>query len=90
MFAPRFNSGSGTTPTGSYALSLDGSTESGAAGNMNLSGSALSFEGWIKPSSFKSASPYISSIMGTEVSDAIQHSYDWEMPVWRIISFSLY
>jgi hypothetical protein len=71
MFAPRFNSGSGTTnPTGSYALSLDGSTESGAAGNMNLSGSALSFEGWIKPSSFKSASPYISSIMGTEVSDS--------------------
>jgi hypothetical protein len=91
MFAPRFNSGSGTTnPTGSYALSLDGSTESGAAGNMNLSGSALSFEGWIKPSSFKSASPYISSIMGTEVSDAIQHFYDWEMPAWPIISFSLY
>lgn len=69
MFAPRFTSTSGTTPTGSYALSLDGSTESGAAGSMNLSGSALSFEGWIKPSSFKSASPYISSIMGTEVSD---------------------
>ncbi|MFZ4930660.1 endo-beta-N-acetylglucosaminidase H [Chryseobacterium sp. Mn2064] len=70
MFAPRFNSGSGTVPTGSYTLSLDGSTESGAAGNLNLSGSALSFEGWIKPSSFKSASPYISSIMGTEVSDS--------------------
>ena len=70
MFAPRFTSTSGTTPTGSYALSLDGSTESGAAGSMNLSGSALSFEGWIKPSSFKSASPYISSIMGTEVSDS--------------------
>lgn len=71
MFAPRFNSGSGTTtPTGSYALALDGSTESGTAGNLNLSGSALSFEGWIKPSSFKSASPYISSIMGTEVSDS--------------------
>ena len=70
MFAPRFTSTSGTTPTGSYALSLDGSTESGAAGSLNLSGSALSFEGWIKPSSFKSASPYISSIMGTEVSDS--------------------
>ena len=70
MFAPRFTSTSGTTPTGSYALSLDGSTESGAAGSMNLSGSALSFEGWIKPSSFKSASPYISSIMGTEISDS--------------------
>ncbi|MEJ5051158.1 endo-beta-N-acetylglucosaminidase H [Chryseobacterium culicis] len=70
MFAPRFTSSSGTTPTGSYALSLDGSTESGAAGSMNLSGSALSFEGWIKPSSFKSASPYISSIMGTEISDS--------------------
>ncbi|MFS4471779.1 endo-beta-N-acetylglucosaminidase H [Chryseobacterium sp. T20] len=70
MFAPRFTSTSGTTLTGSYALSLDGSTESGAAGNLTLSGSALSFEGWIKPSSFKSASPYISSIMGTEVSDS--------------------
>ncbi|KAA2221297.1 endo-beta-N-acetylglucosaminidase H [Chryseobacterium sediminis] len=70
MFAPRFTSTSGTTPTGSYALSLDGSTESGAAGSMNLSGSALSFEGWIKPSSFKSASPYISSIMGTEAGDS--------------------
>ncbi|PWN65456.1 endo-beta-N-acetylglucosaminidase H [Chryseobacterium viscerum] len=70
MFAPRFKSTSGTTPTGSYALSLDGTSESGAAGNLTLSGSALSFEGWIKPSSFKSASPYISSIMGTEVSDS--------------------
>lgn len=70
MFAPRFTSTSGTTPTGSYALSLDGSTESGAAGSMNLNGSALSFEGWIKPSAFKSAFPYISSIMGTEVSDS--------------------
>jgi hypothetical protein len=70
MFAPRFKSTSGTIPTGSYALSLDGTSESGAAGNLTLSGSALSFEGWIKPSSFKSASPYISSIMGTEVSDS--------------------
>lgn len=70
-FAPRFNSGTGTTvPTGSYALSLDGSSESGSAGNLNLSGSALSFEGWIKPSSFKSGFPYISSIMGTEISDS--------------------
>ncbi len=71
MFAPRFNSGTGVVPpTGSYSLSLDGSTESGSAGSLNLSGSALSFEGWIKPSSFKSGSPYISSIMGTEVSDS--------------------
>ncbi|WP_083997316.1 endo-beta-N-acetylglucosaminidase H [Chryseobacterium angstadtii] len=71
IFAPRFNSGTGTTnPSGSAALSLDGSSESGSAGNLNLNGSALSFEGWIKPSSFKSASPYISSVMGTEVSDS--------------------
>lgn len=70
MFAPRFNSGTGTAPSGSTSLSLDGSTESGAAGNINLSGSALSMEGWIKPSSFKSASPYISSLWGTEVSDS--------------------
>lgn len=70
MFAPRFNSGTGTAPSGSTSLSLDGSTESGAAGTINLSGSALSLEGWIKPSSFKSVSPYISSLMGTEVSDS--------------------
>ncbi|WP_343611631.1 endo-beta-N-acetylglucosaminidase H [Chryseobacterium oranimense] len=70
MFAPRFNSGTGTAPSGSTSLSLDGSTESGAAGNLSLTGSALSLEGWIKPSSFKSASPYISSLWGTEVSDS--------------------
>ncbi|NML71387.1 T9SS type A sorting domain-containing protein [Chryseobacterium sp. RP-3-3] len=70
IFAPRFNSGTGTAPSGSTSLSLDGSTESGTAGNLTLSGSALSLEGWIKPSSFKSASPYISSVMGTEVSDS--------------------
>lgn len=70
IFAPRFNSGTGTAPSGSTSLSLDGSSESGAAGNLTLSGSALSLEGWIKPSSFKSASPYISSVMGTEVSDS--------------------
>lgn len=70
IFAPRFNSGTGTAPSGSTSLSLDGSSESGTAGNLTLSGSALSLEGWIKPSSFKSASPYISSVMGTEVSDS--------------------
>lgn len=71
IFAPRFNSGTGTIPpAGSTSLSLDGSSESGTAGNLNVSGSALSFEGWIKPSSFKSGSPYISSLMGTEVSDS--------------------
>lgn len=71
MFAPRFNSGTGSVPpAGNNSLYLDGSSESGAAGNLTLSGSALSFEGWIKPSSFKSAFPYISSVMGTEVSDS--------------------
>lgn len=70
MFAPRFNSGGGTTtPTGSYAINLDGSSKSGSAGNINMGGSALSFEGWIKPTSFKSAFPYISAIMGTEAGD---------------------
>ncbi|WP_223608611.1 endo-beta-N-acetylglucosaminidase H [Chryseobacterium sp. OSA05B] len=68
IFAPRFKSVGGTVPSGSTSLSLDGTSESGSAGSMNLSGSALSFEGWIKPSSFKSGFPYISSIMGTEVS----------------------
>lgn len=70
IFAPRFNSGTGIVPSGSTSLSLDGSSESGTAGNLNISGSALSLEGWIKASSFKAASPYISSVMGTEVSDS--------------------
>ncbi|HCA08594.1 endo-beta-N-acetylglucosaminidase H [Chryseobacterium sp.] len=70
IFAPRFKSVGGTTPSGSTSLFLDGTSESGSAGSMNLNGSALSFEGWIKPSSFKSAAPYISSVMGTEVSDS--------------------
>lgn len=69
IFAPRFKSVGGTIPSGSTSLLLDGTSESGSAGSMNLNGSALSFEGWIKPSSFKSAAPYISSVMGTEVSD---------------------
>ncbi|MCT2563247.1 endo-beta-N-acetylglucosaminidase H [Chryseobacterium herbae] len=70
IFAPRFKSVGGTIPSGSTSLSLDGTSESGSAGSINLNGSALSFEGWIKPSSFKSAAPYISSVMGTEVSDS--------------------
>ncbi|MDN5394877.1 MAG: glycosyl hydrolase family 18 protein [Chryseobacterium sp.] len=70
IFAPRFKSAGATTPSASTSLLLDGTSESGSAGNMNLNGSALSFEGWIKPSSFKSGSPYISSLMGTEVSDS--------------------
>ncbi|SHG36191.1 endo-beta-N-acetylglucosaminidase H [Chryseobacterium sp. OV279] len=70
IFAPRFKSVGGTIPSGSNSLLLDGTSESGSAGSMNLNGSALSFEGWIKPSSFKSAAPYISSVMGTEVSDS--------------------
>ncbi|MFT3978894.1 MAG: PKD domain-containing protein [Ferruginibacter sp.] len=70
-FAPRFNSGSGpVTSPGPRSLYFDGTNEYVNTGSINLSGSALSFEGWIKPAAFKSASPYISSIIGTETSDA--------------------
>lgn len=70
-FAPRFNSGSGpVTSPGPRALYFDGVNEYINAGTINLSGSALSFEGWVKPASFKSVSPYISSIIGTETGDA--------------------
>lgn len=54
---------------GARSLSFNGSTQYLNAGQFNLSGNALTFEGWVKVNAFKSAFPYISSVMGIEVGD---------------------
>lgn len=63
---------SGFTPVqspGARSLTFNGSTTYLNAGQFNLSGNAVSFEGWVKVNSFKSAFPYISSVIGIEVGD---------------------
>nr|WP_315030347.1 endo-beta-N-acetylglucosaminidase H [uncultured Chryseobacterium sp.] len=65
-----FNSGfAPVTSPGARSLSFNGSTNYLNAGQFNLSGNALTFEGWVKVNSFKSGFPYISSVMGIEVGD---------------------
>ncbi|WP_316804118.1 LamG-like jellyroll fold domain-containing protein [Pedobacter nototheniae] len=60
-----------TPPTGSnMSLVFDGTNEYLNSNTFNLAGTGLTFEGWVKPAGFKAASPYISTIMGVEVSDA--------------------
>ena len=54
--------------SGNNALSFDGSNDYVDCGTINLSGSALTFEAWVRPVAFQSASPFISSIMGEEAS----------------------
>jgi|GEM_PF-463418 len=51
---------------GNTALVFDGATKSVDAGAVNLSGTALSMECWLKPAAFKIASPFISSVLGME------------------------
>jgi endo-beta-N-acetylglucosaminidase D len=48
------------------SLSFDGSSKYVDCGVLNLSGAALTYECWVKPNTFKTASPYISSLMGME------------------------
>ncbi|QHJ06914.1 endo-beta-N-acetylglucosaminidase [Hymenobacter busanensis] len=55
--------GSGSTNT---ALLFDGATKYVDAGTVNLNGAALSLECWVKPTAFKTASPFISSVIGIE------------------------
>ncbi|ASK31453.1 hypothetical protein CEY12_15635 [Chryseobacterium sp. T16E-39] len=65
-----FNSGFAAVQSpGPRSLSFNGSTQYLNAGQFNLSGNALTFEGWVKVNAFKSAFPYISSVMGIEVGD---------------------
>ena len=52
--------------SGIYGIALNGVSQYGSAGPINLSGSALTMEAWVNPTAFKSASPFISSIMGIE------------------------
>ena len=56
--------------SGKNALSFDGSDGYVNCGTIDLSGSALTFEAWVRPVAFQSASPYISSIMGEEENDS--------------------
>ncbi|MCT2563246.1 endo-beta-N-acetylglucosaminidase H [Chryseobacterium herbae] len=64
---------SGFTPVqspGARSLSFNGSTHYLNAGQFNLSGNAVTFEGWVKVNAFKPNFPYISSVMGIEVGDS--------------------
>ncbi|MBB6371557.1 endo-beta-N-acetylglucosaminidase H [Chryseobacterium shigense] len=66
-----FNSGFAPVQSpGPRSLSFNGSTQYLNAGQFNLSGNAVSFEGWVKVNAFKTAFPYISSVMGIEVGDS--------------------
>lgn len=55
----------GTTPA-NYSINLNGSSKYVDAGLVTLSGANVSLEGWIYARTFKSASPFISSMMGIE------------------------
>lgn len=66
-----FNSGfAPVVSPGPRALSFNGSTQYLNAGQFNLSGNALTFEGWVKVNAFKTGFPYISSVLGIEVGDS--------------------
>ncbi|PIF43517.1 putative secreted protein (Por secretion system target) [Chryseobacterium sp. 52] len=66
-----FNSGFAPVQSpGARSLSFNGSTHYLNAGQFNISGNAVTFEGWVKVNAFKTAFPYISSVMGIEVGDS--------------------
>lgn len=52
------------------ALLFNGTTKFVQANTVTLNGSALSLEGWVKVTAFKTAFPYITSIMGIEDGNA--------------------
>jgi endo-beta-N-acetylglucosaminidase D len=54
------------TPGGNTALLYDGVGKYVNAGTINLSGTALSLECWVKVNAFKTGAPYISSLVGIE------------------------
>lgn len=53
-------------PGAGKSIKFNGSSQYVDCGIINLSGSAITLQGWVKVSAFKSASPYISSLIGTE------------------------
>lgn len=66
-----FNSGFiPVTSPGARSLSFNGSTNYLNAGQFNLNGNGLTFEGWVKVNAFKTGFPYISSVIGIEVGDS--------------------
>ncbi|MGG5209090.1 endo-beta-N-acetylglucosaminidase H [Chryseobacterium sp. MIQD13] len=66
-----FNSGFAPVQSpGARSLSFNGSTQYLNAGQFNLSGNAVTIEGWVKVNAFKTAFPYISSVIGIEVGDS--------------------
>ncbi|MDR6921093.1 endo-beta-N-acetylglucosaminidase H [Chryseobacterium sp. 2987] len=65
-----FNSGFAPVQSpGARSISFNGSTQYLNAGQFNLSGNALTIEGWVKVNAFKTGFPYISSVAGIEVGD---------------------
>ena len=62
--------GGGGSTSGNYSLSFSGSGQYVNTGSVNLSGTALTLEGWVNVNAFKSASPFITTVMGIEVSQA--------------------
>lgn len=48
-------------------LEFNGSSTALNCGSINMGGSALTLQGWVKVDAFKTASPYISSLWGTEL-----------------------
>lgn len=49
-----------------YDLDLNGSSTYVDCGSINMNGSALTLQAWVKVQAFKSTSPWISSVIGTE------------------------
>lgn len=49
-----------------YDLDLNGSSTYVNCGTINMNGSALTLQAWVKVQAFKSSSPWISSVLGTE------------------------
>lgn len=48
------------------SVQMDGNTQYMSTGTVNLSVSTVSMEGWVYVNAFKTASPYISTVMGIE------------------------
>jgi len=55
-------------PGSGYDLDLNGTSQYANCGAINLSGSAITIQGWLKVQAFKTAFPYITSFAGTEQS----------------------
>ncbi len=84
---------SGFTPVqspGNRSLYFNGTTNYLDAGNFDLSGNALTLEGWVKMSAFQTAFPYISSVAGIEGGDnnsALLRFGDGDIPTGDYLQF---